>query len=32
MSKRFPFTKRTIETLPPHDISNPSKDFKEFGY
>jgi hypothetical protein len=32
MSKRFPFSERAIETLPPHNISNSNKDFKESGY
>ena len=24
--KRFPFTKRAIEALPPHDLDSPSRD------
>lgn len=24
--KRFPFTKRAIEALPPHDIASPSRE------
>ena len=26
MSKRFPFTKRAIEALPPHDPESPSRE------